>query len=212
MSNKSPAYYASRFWIFVYAAIVFITMTVQLALGLVENNNVPIQLEALNKIVNGTTSLPMEILCWGWTVIITAFCGFDRVVDIRETQHLPSGQVSKGDLAKLRFIIIIAIFFYLYGLVCSCIVDKDFQLGALLSSIISSITMYFTGNKLVKTFKYSHKKDVDNDGIPDSIQEEYEKWAREQRKNGTDQNFITLEYFFDENPSAFEKMKSMDKD
>jgi hypothetical protein len=47
---------------------------------------------------------------------------------------------------------------------------------------------------------YPGSVDSDADGIPDVIQHRYEKWVREQKKNGTEPQFITLEYYLDTNP------------
>lgn len=200
MRDKSPIYYSSRFWAFLYAGILMAILTLQLVLGLIDKGVLP------KGVINTNLSLPMGFATWIWTFIISLFCGFDRLVDIKNTQQLSAGQVSIGDLDKLRKLIVVSILLFLYALACNSLVDKDFQLEALLSAVGSSIIIYISGNKLVKANRYVCE-DKDKDGIPDNIQKEYEKWVREQKKMGTDKSFIDLEYFLDERPDLAEKIE-----
>lgn len=175
-------------------------LTLQFALGLIDKGILP------KGFLNTNLQLPMGFATWIWTFIISLFCGFDRFVDIKNTQQLQPGQISIGDLDKLRKVIVVAIFLFLYALVCNSIVDKDFQLEALLSAVGSSIIIYISGNKLVKANRFVCE-DKDKDGIPDVVQKEYEKWVREQKKLGTDKTFIDFDYFLDEHPELAEKIE-----
>ena len=201
-NKKKPFYYESRFWVGLYAFVMLIIMTLQLILGLLQNQEIVVKSVTLNKFINGEVDLPMEALSWFWFGLVSLFCGFDRFVDVRTTMHLSSGQMSLGDLAKLRGIIIESMILFLYAVACNLLVDKDFQLAQMASAFGSATIIYVSGNKIVKAYKYAGSKDDDKDGIPDDIQDEYEKWVRAQKKEGTDEAFITLDYFLDENPDA----------
>lgn len=202
--KKSPIYYSSRFWAYTYAVVLFLLLTIQAVLGLLASANFTLPV-VLQQYVNGKLQLPLAVATWLWTAIISLYCGLDRVVDIKNTQNLAAGSMNLGDLSKLRKIIVVCLLLFLYALGWSFILDMDFQLEALLSAFGSTVIMYTSGNKLVKASKY--EGDADNDGIPDIVQEDYHTWARAQKKLGTEDAFITLDYFFDEFPDLKDKVR-----
>ena len=207
MKERTPIHYSSRFWVCLYAIVMAVMMSLQLMLGLMQNQEIVFKSIVLNKFVNGSLKLPMEAAAWLWTALISLFCGFDRFVDIKTTMHLSSGQMSMGDLAKLRVIMLESLLLFVFALVSNFLVDKDFQLTAMLTAFGMSVIIYVSGNKMVKACKYySEKTDNDNDGVPDEIQKEYEKWVRAQKKAGTDEAYINLDYFLDEHPELEEKL------
>lgn len=207
MKERTPIYYSSRFWVCMYAIVMAIMMSLQLMLGLMQNQELVFKSIVLNKFVNGSLELPMEAAAWLWTALISLFCGFDRFVDIKTTMHLSSGQMSMGDLAKLRVIMLESLLLFIFALISNFLVDKDFQLTAMLTAFGMSVIIYVSGNKMVKACKYySNKTDNDKDGVPDEIQKEYEKWVRAQKKAGTDEAYINLDYFLDEHPELEEKL------
>lgn len=206
--KKSHIWYSSRFWVCIYAIAMALLITGQLILGLMQNGEVVVHNVSLNKFINGECNLPMETAAWLWTALVSLFCGFDRFVDIKTTMHLSSGQMSMGELSKLRTVIVESLFLFIYSLVCSLLVNKDFQLTAMLTAFGMSIIIYVAGNKAVKACKYYSEKaeDVDSDGVPDIIQKDYEKWVRAEKKNGTDAAYINLDYFLDANPEIEAKL------
>ena len=112
-----------------------------------------------------------------------------------------------GDLTKLRVIMLESLLLFVFALISNFLVDKDFQLTAMLTAFGMSVIIYVSGNKMVKACKYySEKTDNDKDGVPDEIQKEYEKWVRAQKKAGTDEAYINLDYFLDEHPELEEKL------
>lgn len=154
---------------------------------------------------------PLKTLATVWPFLISVYVGLDRVIDVRTTQTLATGQMSFGDLAKLRGIIFLC--FSLFGLsVAFTKLGKAnvYEMDEFAVAFAMSVILYVGGNKAVKSFKFSGP-DKNCDGLPDKyedeIKEEYERWARTQRKNGVDEKFITLSYFFDENPDFREKIR-----
>lgn len=182
-----------------YAQVVLLLMTIQLTVALLVRLGVDVVW--INNNVSTVVETTLETAAWFWTAIVTLFCGFDKLVDIKKTMNLTSGQMSNGDMAKIRKIIIISLILSLYAILCSFVVDLNFQVVAFFSSFGTSTVIYTSGNKIVKSLKYyPGSVDGDADGIPDVIQHRYEKWVREQKKNGTEPQFITLEYYLDTNP------------
>lgn len=197
--KKKPFYFYSRFWVLLYAQVVLLLMTIQLTVALLVRLGVDIVW--INNNISNVVENTLETAAWFWTAIVSLFCGFDKFVDIKNTMNLASGQMSNGDMAKIRKIIIISLILSIYSIVCSFVVDLNFQVVAFFSSFGMSTVIYTSGNKIVKSLKYYPGSiDGDADGIPDVIQHRYEKWVREQKKNGTEQQFITLEYYLDTNP------------
>ena len=117
MKERTPIYYSSRFWVCIYAIVMAIMMSLQLMLGLMQNQELVFKSIVLNKFVNGSLKLPMEAAAWLWTALISLFCGFDRFVDIKTTMHLSSGQMSMGDLAKLRVIMLESLLLFVFALI-----------------------------------------------------------------------------------------------
>ena len=175
MKERTPIHYSSRFWVCLYAIVMAVMMSLQLMLGLMQNHEIVFKSIVLNKFINGSLKLPMEAAARLWTALISLFCGFDRFVDIKTTMHLSSGQMSMGDLVKLRVIMLESLLLFVFALVSNFLVDKDFQLTAMLTAFGMSVIIYVSGNKMVKACKYySEKTDNDKDGVPDEIQKEYE--------------------------------------
>lgn len=203
--DKKKIYYSSRFWIWIYCIVFIFYMCLQYTLGLLVDSNLVLP-ENIAKFINAKTNLPLEIFSWGWTGIVCLYCGSDRFVDIKNTINMPSGQFSMGDLNKLRQIIMASLGLLLIATVFSFTSSKNFELEALALTFVFTVITYTSGNKLVKAFKYSSAKDENADGIPDSVEDEYNKWKRQQEKDGIDSKFITLEYFLDEHEELRKKL------
>lgn len=148
----------------------------------------------------------MEIFSWGWAALVSLYCGFDRFVDIKTTLSLSSGQMSIGELDKLRKIICGSFFLLCITTLFSFITNKDYQLSSNATAFAMSIIIYVSGNKLCKGLKYSGK-DENKDGIPDEYEKDYYKWKRQQLKDGVEERFITFEYFLDENENIRDSLK-----
>lgn len=198
---KEKIWYSSRFWIGLFGFVVAIFISLQLFLGLIQNGFIPF------KYLNPEINLPLNTVAYSWAVLVGLYCGTDRAVDVANTISLKPGQLSMGDLAKLRHIILLSLFLVLYSLIGTVATNKDFALEAFFGAFAAATIIYCAGNKVVKTFKYSGK-DNDNDGVPDEYQNEYEKWAREETKKGTKEEFITFDYFLDVHPDIEAKIRN----
>lgn len=197
--EKKPFYLYIRFWVMLYALVVALFITSQLIAGLLVVHNVDV-LWINNNFVK-SMEITLETAAWFWTALVSAYCMSDKYLDIRKTMNLTAGQMSVGDMAKLRKIIIISLLLSIYSVGCTLLVDLNFQMEAFFSSFGLAIIFYSSGHKLVESFKYyPGKVDGDADGIPDVIQHKYEKWVRSKRSSGVKDEFISLEYYFDEFP------------
>lgn len=201
---KKHIWYSSNFWVVLYAIILILLIVLQLVLGFLDNNLIPLP-EGLTQFVNNQVQLPMAVAAWFWVALISAYCGFDRYVNLKETQHLSMGQMSLGNLSRLRFMMVLSLMVFIFSLASSFAVDKNFELVQFFSAFGSSVLLYISGNKLIKANKFKGE-DKDKDGIPDDIQKDYYKWEREQKKNGVEPIFITLDYFLDEHPELYNKV------
>ena len=172
-------------------------LTIQFVLGTLEYANILNLPESILKIINGETKLPLETLSWGWTAIVSLYCGFDRFVDIKNTMNLIPGKMNFGDLAKLRHIILMSLFLLILSTIFSFITKSDYQLTSNTTAFITTTLIYVSGNKLIKSFRYEGK-DGNGDGIPDEYEEEYYKWKRKQDKDGVEERFTSFDYFMDE--------------
>lgn len=167
-------WYSSRFYIIFYAMVLILAIGLS-TLGF---------------------AIPVTALADAWPFIIAVYCGFDRFVDYKNTKSLNAGQMSMGDLAKLRFIIFESFVVMCFAVYCSVITGIDFNTEFLVYAFVASILAYVGGNKLVKSARFTGP-DKNNNGIPDELEEEFEKWMRQERKNGVDEKFITFDYFLD---------------
>lgn len=201
---KKHIWHSSKFWTILFAIILILLIVIQLVLGILDNQLIALP-EGLTQFVNNQVQLPMAIAAWFWVGLISVYCGFDRYVNLKETQHLSKGQMSLGNLSKLRFMMVLSLAIFLFALVSNFIVDKNFELVQFFSAFGSSVLLYVGGNKYIKANRFVGE-DKDKDGIPDDIQQQYYKWEREQKKNGVEPIFITLDYFLDEHPELYKKV------
>ena len=131
--EKTSIYYSSRFWVGLYFVIYTLYLTIQFILGTLEYSNVLNLPESILKIINGETKLPLDSLSWGWTAIVSLYCGFDRFVDIKNTMNLTPGKMNLGDLNKLRHIILMSLFLLILSTIFSFITKSDYQLTKIMT-------------------------------------------------------------------------------
>lgn len=199
MEKKTHIWYESRFWVILYAIVTLIVMSLQFSLGILETHEIVFHNQLINDFVNGNLELPMEVMSWIWTALISFYCGSDRLVDIAKTTKLSIGQTSMGDLKKLRGMILISLVLFITAVVFNFMTDKDYTLTAYASAFGMTIISYVVGNKAVKASAYfGTREDKNEDGIPDEVEESWKKWKRDQIKNGVETQYITWDYFLDD--------------
>lgn len=182
-----------------YAIVVLTIMCIQFILGLLKNDNIHFINETLNKFINGNLNLPMSTLSWCWTALISIYCGSDRIVDIAKTTKLSVGQTSMGDLSKLRGMIVLSLVLLVVAVVFNFFTDKEYTLSAYASAFGMTIISYVAGNKAVKATAYfGTHEDTDQNGVPDIAETSYNKWKRQQIKNGVESEYLTFDYFLDD--------------
>lgn len=208
MSDKKYIWFESRFWVVLYAIVVAVMMCMQLTLGIMQGHQVVFDSKVLNDFVNGNLNLPMTVMSYGWTALISFYCCADRVVDVAKTTKLQIGQVSMGDLAKLRGMIILSLLLFAMAVAFNFLVDKDFDLSAWASAFVMTVISYVVGNKAVKASAwFGTREDADQNGIPDEAEEAYNKWKREQQKNDVDSIYINWSYFLDDPANEYWEKK-----
>lgn len=183
MKTFIKIWHSSRFFVILYALVLAFGMT-----GMYFNYE-----------------FPLKTMATFWTVLIAAYTALDRFVDVKNTTQLPKGNMSMGDLNKLRFIIIICLLLFFESWFLTKLSGSNFEMAEFGAAFASSVITYVTGNKLVKGFKFT-APDKNKDGIPDLIEEEYYEWERQQRKNGVSEEYINLGYFLDEHKELKEKI------
>lgn len=197
--NKKHIWYESRFWVVLYAIVVFIILCMQFTLGILQNNQIIFHNKIINDFINGNLNLPITVMSYGWTALISFYCCADRIVDVAKTTKLQIGQVSMGDLSKLRYMIVLSLILFIFAGVFNFLTDKDYDLSAWASAFAMTIISYVVGNKAVKASSYfGTRVDKDQNGVPDEAEQSYNKWKREQIKNGVDSIYINWNYFLDD--------------
>lgn len=196
---KKHIWYESRFWVMLYAFVVLVFMAAQFMLGVLQNLQITVNNYTINSFINGELDLPITALSWGWTCLLALYVGSDRIVDIAKTTKLTTGQMSMGDLSKLRGMIVLSLFLLLVAVVFSMLTDKSYDLNAWATAFATSVVFYVSGNKGVKiASQFNAKIDANKDGIPDQAYDAYQKWRRLQLKNDADISVLTFDDFLDD--------------
>lgn len=197
--SKKHIWYESRFWVCIYAVITILIMSIQFVLGIFENNEIIFHSKIINDFINDNLNLPMEVISWVWTALISLYCGSDRIVDIAKTTKLSVGQMSMGDLKKIRGMILLSLVLFITAIIFNFLTDKEYTLSAYASAFGMTIISYVVGNKAVKASAYfGTHEDQNEDGIPDEAEEAFNKWKREQIRNEIETQYITWDYFLDD--------------
>lgn len=170
--NKTPFWYKTSFMVIAYAVVTAIVMLIQFALCLCLKFNWQTNNIVFADFINGNLVLPMQTIAWFWMAISAAYIGVDRAAYAIKTANERSGQSDMGNPSTIRRIILISGLLTLEALVCNGFADADFELDAFFTAFGSSITLYVTGQKAIKSVKYIDGKiDANGDGIPDEEQD-----------------------------------------
>lgn len=199
MDKKKHIWYESRFWVIVYALVAAVVLCMQFSLGLMQSHQVVLGSKALNDFVNGNAELPIDVMSWGWTALISLYCGSDRVVDTVKSTRLAVGQMSMGDVGKIRGMVVLSLTLFIAALVFNFMTDKDYALSAWASAFAMTVISLAVGNKMVKIAgQYGAETDKNNNGVPDDAEASYKKWCRKKTEEGVAIEFQTFDYFLDD--------------
>lgn len=92
---------------------------------------------------------PLATMGWFWTAIVSAYFGSDRFEKITSSREIPYGQVFKGNLGKLKFIIKMCFAMFVASVVLQYFTGDDYCMESFFSALGSSCICYVTGNKLI---------------------------------------------------------------
>lgn len=106
--------------------------------------------------------IPLETLAKMWPFLMTAYTGLDRYVDFMNTKQMKSGEVSLGDLPKLRFLIVLCFLLLVVSVTLQQNSDLDYKTEQFCTTFALSIITYTGGNKLVKSCKHEGSENADN--------------------------------------------------
>lgn len=146
--------WATSSMVIIYALVFFLIMSFQFIISVVVKYNIPFHGKAIANFINGNINLPMNTLAIIWVALCAAYCGVDRASYLVKSSTECIGSCDVGDPAMLRFIILIAGFLFLAGIIFSGFSEMDYQLNLLASAWGSSIVLYVAGQKGIKMAKY----------------------------------------------------------
>lgn len=199
--EKIHIWYSARFWVVLYALVAALAMCVQFVLGLLQNQSITLHNHTINDFINGNLNLPMTVLSYGWTLIVSTYTVSDKTVDVLKTSKLQPGDVSFGDQSKSRNLIVLSLLLFGVAVLFNFLTDKEYDLSAWASAFVMTTMSYVVGNKLVKSASWWKVKGLADDNgnlIPDKYEPRYNKWKRLQEKDGVDSQFVTFDYFLDD--------------
>lgn len=198
MEDKKPFYYKTSFWVFFYAGVLALAMSLQVFFAACAKFELLKDHIFIVPYLNGSFTMPLSVMAWIWVAICSAYIGIDRASYTVKTMCELAGQMDVGNPDTLRLIIAVSGVLFAWATAANMVVDADFALDAYATGFGTSIAMYIAGMKAIKSVKYVNGSiDQNNDGIPDEEEEEYEKWVRRERKNGVESQFINYLYFKD---------------
>lgn len=149
--------------------------------------------------LNTEMVMPLEVMADVWVGLLSIYIGVDRAMFVVKSATLNYGEVDVGEPGKIREMILISAIILIVAIIGTYVTNLDFQLDQFAMAFGASIALYVAGQKGIQTAKWSNgQKDEDENGIPDDEQEDYERWARKQRKDGVESKFINYNYYKDE--------------
>ncbi len=146
INEKHKFWYSSKFWITLFACVIFIFLGMQFLIEIIPPDVLPY--------LNFNLQLPLETVATAWIIVITGYCGADKLSSITKTTQLPYGQADFGDLSKMRFIMLVCLFLSFAALAASVFVDAEFQVAQFITSFSSVLLIYVGGNKIAKTCQF----------------------------------------------------------
>lgn len=139
--EKKHFWYNSRFWVALFSVIVMLSIGVE---------SIPF-IAAKYGLTLKAVELPIDVIGWSWTALLSIYIGTDRLEKIISSKEIPYGEIFMGDLAKLRRMILLALFIYLEALAMNAFFGADLSLSSFFMAFSASLLLYVGGNKAIKT-------------------------------------------------------------
>lgn len=147
---KIPCFYKTRFYVYMYAAIVAICLIFQAGLDIIQTL---VELETFEGLVNVSSfinfslTLPIDTIAKTWVAICSVYVGCDRVDHIIQTKNSIKGEKKVGTASKVRKLITINILLLVLSMVLSFFSEADLALESLAAAFGSSALIYIGGQK-----------------------------------------------------------------
>lgn len=116
----------------------------------------------------------IKVFSWFFLAISSAYVGFDKVLNLKNTTELPKGQLNLGNLKKIRHLIFMSFILMFFSIVCEALTGLDFDSEAFISAFGTNIILSVSGNKAIKMSRYISPTNTEEQGISEQEEEEKE--------------------------------------
>ena len=123
------------------------------------------------KLFNEKFTLPMDAITTFWSVVAAVYVGVDRLAFSVQTFTSKEGKTMNGNQEHLKHVIVMSFVVYALAVALNLFFDADLGLLPLFTAFGSSVTFYVGGNKVITGVTGLNKKDLDEDGIEDDLQD-----------------------------------------
>lgn len=116
----------------------------------------------------------IKVFSWFFLAISSAYVGFDKVLNLKNTVELPKGQLSLGNLKKIRHLIFMSFILMSFSMICEALTGLDFDSEAFISAFGTNIILSISGNKAIKMSRYISPTNTEEIDISEQEEEEKE--------------------------------------
>lgn len=116
----------------------------------------------------------IKVFSWFFLAISSAYVGFDKVLNLKNTVELPKGQLTLGNLKKIRHLIFMSFILMAFSIICEALTGLDFDSEAFISAFGTNIILSISGNKAIKMSRYISPTNTEEIDISEQEEEEKE--------------------------------------
>lgn len=169
MNNK--LLYSSRVLVWAFSLITLILILIRSAIIIADFYGI---IDFVN--INVIKYEPkIKVFSWFFLAISSAYVGFDKVLNLKNTIELPKGQLTLGDLKKIRHLIFMSFILMAISIICEALTGLDFDSEAFISAFGTNIILSISGNKTIKMSRYvSLTKNAEETDLAEQEEEEKE--------------------------------------